>query len=91
MSDAINPTTEVPEGEEPIQCPYCDRPFASVSRRDLHVGEVHADAMTEDEREAYDAAVEAETDEMWLYHFKVVVVLLALYMVTGLLFLIALS
>lgn len=91
MSDAVTPPTEVPDDAETVACPYCGRPFGSEAKRDLHVGEIHASEMSEAEREAYEAAVEDEADEMWLYHFKVVVILLVLYMATGLFYLVALG
>jgi len=91
MIEAVHPPTDVPAEDEHVRCPYCDRPFQWAERRDLHVGEVHEGAMSEDERSAYGAAVESERDEMWLYHFKIVVVLLVLYMLTGLLYLVTLG
>lgn len=91
MTDAIDPPTEVPPDADPARCPYCERPFADADRRALHVGEVHTEAMDEAEAHEYDQARESEDDEMWVYHFKVVVVLLALYMATGLVYLIALG
>jgi len=91
MSHALTPPTEIPDDAEVVECPHCGRPFGSEDQLALHVGEVHADAMDEDERAAYEAATESEADAMWIYHFKVVVVLLVLYMATGLLYLVALG
>lgn len=83
-------TFDVPE-DDVADCPYCERPFASVHQRDLHRGEVHDDALDEEEREAYEAAIDEERDQLWMYHFKAVVVLLVVYMLTGLAYLIVLS
>jgi hypothetical protein len=91
MTDPLTPPTDVPADADPVVCPSCDRPFADGRRRALHVGEVHGDEQTDEDRAAFEEAREGERDEMWLYHFKVVVVLLALYMVTGLLYLVALG
>ncbi|WP_394354992.1 DUF7410 domain-containing protein [Halorarum halophilum] len=68
--------TRVPDGETPGgRCPYCDRPFRTERLRDLHVGEVHGDELTDAEREAHDEADEAELDELFFYHIKVVVLI----------------
>lgn len=80
-----------PDDREVHECSHCGRPFASARQRDLHLGEVHGDDIDESEREAYEVAMDEERDELWLYHFKAVVVLLAIYMATGLLYLIVLS
>lgn len=91
MTDVTYPPTAVPADAEPVRCPYCDRPFSDAERRALHVGEIHDEEMCDEERFAYEEAVESETDELWIYHFKVIVVLLLLYMFTGMLYLIALG
>ena len=81
----------VPPHNESVACHYCERPFPTERQRNLHLGEVHAAAIDDEERAAYEDAVDAEHDELWLYHFKAVVVLLAVYMLTGLAYLIVLS
>lgn len=85
----VTAETRVPDDETPAAaCPYCDRPFAGERARDLHVGEVHADVFTDAEREAYAAAEDDESDDLFRYHMKVFVaigvvhaVLVALYMI----------
>jgi hypothetical protein len=72
-------------------CPYCDRPFASSSARDLHVGEVHDGPCDPDEQEAYERARAAERDDLFYYHLRVVVALGVLYAVTVLVYMIALG
>lgn len=82
---------DVPDDETVLECPYCERPFADERQRDLHLGEVHGDVIDEERRDAYETALDAERDDLWLYHFKAVVMLLVIYMATGLLYLIVLS
>lgn len=78
--DAVRPATAVPPGEEPAaRCPYCHRPFTDADLRALHVGEVHADEWTDEERAAYEAAREAETDDLFVFHLKVVGALVLLF------------
>lgn len=71
-----NVPTRIPDGETPAaRCPYCGRPFRTERLRDLHVGEVHEDERTDAEGEAHDEADEAELDELFFYHIKVVVLI----------------
>ncbi|WP_396612509.1 hypothetical protein ACH9L7_04335 [Haloferax sp. S1W] len=80
-----DPETDVSEGEEPAAtCPYCDRPFRRERLCDLHVGTAHEER-TESEREAYEVAVEAESEELFQYHLKVAGALGAAYAVLFLL------
>lgn len=72
-------------------CRYCGRPFASTDAHDLHVGDAHADACTDREREAHERAAAAEDDSLFYFHLKVVAALAALYTVLVLLYMIALG
>jgi hypothetical protein len=84
------PATHVPDGEEPAAtCPYCDRPFRSEHARDLHVGERHDP--TDAERERYEAALEQERDDLWLFHARAVVGLGVTYTVTVILYMVVLG
>lgn len=86
------PETEVPAGAEPTaRCPYCDRPFVDEHLRALHVGEVHAGACSDADREAYERAREAERDDLFTYHINVVIALGLVYaiMVIGLMVLLS--
>ncbi|WP_115865036.1 DUF7410 domain-containing protein [Halorussus litoreus] len=79
MSLAIPDTDfHVPDGETPVQCPHCGRPFRTERLRALHVGDAH-DGWTDDEREAYESAMEAEREDLFVYHLKVVASLVAVY------------
>lgn len=72
MTGITAPETAVPPGDEPAaRCPHCERPFRTERLRDLHVGEFHDEA-TDAERDAYEAAREDESDELFLYHLKVI-------------------
>lgn len=71
----------VPAGEEPVaRCPHCERPFQDERVRDLHVGEVHGEAATEAELERYETATEAEADDLFVFHLKVVAAIVAVIM-----------
>lgn len=77
---SVVPETAVPAGETPaLVCPYCERPFRTVRRGRLHVGEVHAGECTDDERAAYEAARESESDDLFLYHLKVLFAIGSVY------------
>ena len=88
--DHPTPETVVPPGEAPpARCPYCDRPFRTEHRRDLHLGDAHADGLSPAERERHEAAREAEADELFGYHAKVVMTLGGLYSVLVILYMVA--
>ncbi|WP_436926579.1 DUF7410 domain-containing protein [Halosimplex amylolyticum] len=83
----LRPTrdTAVPDGETPAAtCPHCECPFRSEHARDLHVGERHEPS--EAERERYEAALERERDDLWLFHAKAVVALGVIYAATVILY-----
>jgi hypothetical protein len=72
------PDFDVPPDDPPeAVCPYCERPFRTARQRDLHVGQRH-DA-TDDERAAYEAALESEEDDLFVFHLKVLFALGAVY------------
>jgi len=87
------PTIDVPDGETPAaQCPYCERPFRSEHARDLHVGEFHeGESLTDEERARYDDALDAERDDLWLFHAKAVVGLGTTYAATVILYMVVLG
>ncbi|MFD1645662.1 hypothetical protein [Haloarchaeobius litoreus] len=86
------PTYDVPAGEEPAAtCDRCGRPFPTTTHHDLHLGEVHAGDLTDEERGRYEDAVEAETDELFVYHLKVIAGLASLYAVLVLVYMVVLS
>ena len=90
MFDHPTPETAVPPGEEPsATCPYCDRPFRTDRHRDLHLGDVHDGRLEAAEREAHEAAREAEAEELFGYHAKVVMALGGIYSVLVILYMIA--
>jgi NAD-dependent SIR2 family protein deacetylase len=80
-----------PDREAPAACPYCDRPFASVRARNLHVGEVHPEQCTDAERRAYEDADDQEMDELFLYHIKAVVVIGVTWGLVVMLYMVALG
>jgi uncharacterized C2H2 Zn-finger protein len=71
----------VPDGETPARCPYCARPFRTERLRALHLGDVHAADCTDDQRRDYEDAKEAEREDLFLFHLKVVAALVAMYAV----------
>ncbi|WP_439025893.1 DUF7410 domain-containing protein [Haloarchaeobius sp. DT45] len=71
--------TEVPPGDQPHRCPYCDRPFRKAEYRTLHVGLTHYDVMTDTERERFQDAYREESDELGLFRLRTFAVLVLLY------------
>jgi hypothetical protein len=73
------PETSVPADETPAAtCPHCDRPFKRQRQCALHVGEAHPDCRPEDRR-AYEAALDSESDDLFVLHLKVLFALGAVY------------
>ncbi|MEF8791295.1 MAG: hypothetical protein V5A61_14315 [Haloarculaceae archaeon] len=72
---------DVPPDEEPARCPRCGRPFRREQYRDLHLADHGLDSLTDLEREAHEAARDAEDDDLFLFHLKVVGALAILYAV----------
>jgi len=92
MSTIPDPDIDVPFDETPAaDCPYCGRPFDTERARDLHVGRAHEAEATEREIVAYDEATEAERDELFFYHVKVVVALGVIYSVLVIVYMAALG
>lgn len=91
-SDPSVPGTEVRPGETvAARCPHCDQPFRGERARALHVGERHWDACTDEQRAAYETAREAERDDLFYFHLRVVAALGVLYGFVVLAYMIALG
>ncbi|WP_338727383.1 hypothetical protein [Haladaptatus sp. DJG-WS-42] len=91
MTERI-PETAVHDTDPPATyCRYCDQPFDSAQTRALHVGETHTDEWTTDDQTAYDEALTAEDDELWVYHMKVVVGLAVTYAIVVVVYMIVLG
>ena len=72
---------DVPGGEEPAaRCPYCERPFRMERSRDLHVGEAHLAEASEAEIDRYEEATEAEEDDLFVFHLKIVAAIVVVIM-----------
>lgn len=92
MSTVTDPDIDVPPDEEPdATCPYCDRPFTRDAFRDLHLGEVHGEDLTDAEREAHAAAVDAEDEELFMYHLRIVAGIAVIYAVFVLVYMVVLG
>mgnify|MGYP006280736631 FL=1 len=68
-------TTAFAVDDDAERCPYCGRPFATDHLLTLHLGEEHAESMTEAEAERYAAADDQESDDLFIFHIKVLAVL----------------
>lgn len=74
------PDTEIPDAETPTaRCPYCSRPFRTERACTLHLGDSHRGEWTDDEQAAYEAAVDDEADDLFVFHLTVVGALSLLY------------
>lgn len=77
------PSFDVPADETPAgTCRHCDRPFRTERALALHLPEVHPDALDATESAAAERARELESDELFVYHAKVVGALGVIYSIT---------
>lgn len=75
MSNTLTPDRYTVDDEAAEHCPYCGRPLATEHLRTLHVGERHPDAMTDAEADAYEAAHETESEDLFIFHIKVMAII----------------
>lgn len=73
------PTSVLADDPAAERCPYCDRPLATDRLLAIHVGESHPESCTDAERDAYDAALQDEDDDLFIFHLKVVGGLMTLW------------
>lgn len=67
------------DSSDGIVCEYCGAPFADDDLLALHRGHEHAEAIDEDEREAFEDAYGAEQDEIRRFRLKALGALVLLY------------
>lgn len=79
MSDAVETRTVVDADAETFVCERCGRPFAREEYLALHYGVDHAEAMDEDQRAAYEAALDAEDGELRKFRLKALLALVVVY------------
>jgi hypothetical protein len=77
---ATDVPTDLPADADPHRCPYCDRPLPGERLLALHLGERHADRLSPAERESFAAAEDGEVDDLFVYHLKVVALIVLVVM-----------
>ena len=63
----------------PLECPYCEEPFADSQLLALHAGLEHSEALTPPEERAYLEAYEAESEEIRMFRLKALAALVLIY------------
>jgi hypothetical protein len=71
-----DPVTKPTDAET---CPYCGDAFPSVRLRDLHRGLEHYDELDDAERDAFDDAYIAETEDLQSFRLRALAALVFLY------------
>jgi len=71
MSESPTTETAFAVDDDAERCPYCGRPFVTDHLRTLHIGEEHPEAMSDAEAERYAAADDQESDDLFIFHIKV--------------------
>lgn len=72
---------DVPTDADTYACPYCEDVQPTEQFRDLHVGIRHEDDATEEELETFDRTFDRESNEVFIYHLKVISGVVAIYFV----------
>lgn len=72
---------DVPPDTEAFECPYCEVVEPREDLRDLHVGIAHEDEATDEELDTYDQTFERESNDVFIYHLKVISGVVAIYFV----------
>lgn len=76
-----------PDERDGAPCPHCERTLVDQRTLDLHRGFDHPEALTDAEREAFERAYEAESEELRRFQLLSLGLLVLLYF--GFLFLYA--
>jgi hypothetical protein len=68
-----------PADETAHECPYCERPFSDEQLLALHLGVDHGDSIDDDERAAFEAAHDDESDALRRHRIAAIGLLVLLY------------
>ncbi len=74
-------TLDYVDAPDAAVCEHCGAPFANEELLALHQGHEHADALTDDQRAAFEDAYAAEQAEIRQFRLKALGVLVLLYFV----------
>lgn len=72
---------DVPADAPTHDCPYCEAVLPTDELLDLHIGVEHEDEASEAELEAYEDTFERESNQVFIYHLKVISLVVAIYFV----------
>lgn len=71
----------LPADDAAAACPECGRPFVTEDHRVLHRGLSHPDALDDADREAFESAYRAESDELRLVQIRAIGAFVVVYFV----------
>jgi hypothetical protein len=74
-------TYDVPPDADAYHCPYCEDVEPREDLRDLHVGHRHPDEASETELETFERTFERESNDVFIYHLKVISLVVAIYFI----------
>ena len=72
---------DVPADAPSYDCPYCDAALPEEDLLDLHIGVEHEDEATEAELEAFEETFERESNQVFIYHLKVISLVVGIYFI----------
>lgn len=72
---------DVPPDADAFDCPYCDVIEPREDLLTLHVGHEHESLASEAELDDFEKTFERESNDVFIYHLKVIVMVVAIYFV----------
>lgn len=72
---------DVPPDAPAHECPYCEAVLPERELLELHVGIEHEHDATDDELEAFEDTFEWESNQVFIYHLKVISLVVTIYFV----------
>lgn len=72
---------DVPPDAPAHECPYCEAVLPERDLFELHVGVEHENEATDAELEAFEDTFEQESNQVFIYHLKVIVLVVAIYFI----------
>lgn len=72
---------DVPPEADGHECPYCAAIEPRETLLELHIGHAHEGEATDEELDTFEKTFERESNDVFIYHLKVISLVVAIYFV----------
>lgn len=72
---------DVPSDAPRHECPYCEAVLPEQELLDLHLGVEHENEASDAELEAFEETFEQESNQVFIYHLKVISLVVTIYFI----------